>query len=299
MTLIFEVPALLNLMLQLNNSYSRRTTDLRQTKERITQLECELEEAWNEAEKLAKEMDDYEAELGSSDEAVIETAEVVSVPITPTSPKPQSGTLLSIEPTVPRTPLSPRFSEPMGDIPADVNGQEDQQDSVSIRSVKSTRSVKSAKSAASFRSTRSELTRSMSVSAARMRSLRTSRGSLRLPNLHSRKPSASQPKTPADVQPPVPDIPLHFNSPSFDFAAANASSILLHGDSRVQSPAVCQRTLMDEDDCSAAPPLNRTRANIDDIILNDSLIEEVPRSPERKNASLDDIRLIRKAKSRG
>jgi len=289
----------LNLIQQLNNSYARRTTDLQQTKERISQLEAELEDAWNEAEKLAKEIDDYEADLEPNDEAVIGTAEVVSLPMTPTSPRPQSGKLLNVEPVLPpRSPLSPRYTEPKADIPADVNGQEDNQDSVSIRSAKSTRSVKSTRSAVSTRSARGEFTHSMSVSAARMRSLRTSHGSLRLPSLHSRKQSISRPKTPADVQPPVPDIPLHFTSRPFYSFAANASSVLLPGESPGTSPRVSQQTLADESSCSVTPS-SRTRANIDDIILNDNLIEEIPRTPTWKNASLDDIRPIRKLNPRG
>lgn len=291
---------------QLNNSYGRRTTELQQARERITQLEGELEDAWKEAEKLAREMDDYEADLVSDDEAVIETAEVVSLPMTPTSPRPQSvgiaPTLLNFEAITPRTPLSPRHAEPMADIPADVNGQEHNQDNISIRSAKSLRSARSIKSTRSHRSARGDATRSQYVSAARKRSYRASQGSLRLPAGHVRKQSTSRPKTPVDEHPPVPDIPLQFTSPVLSASTANASSTLLHWDSRSTSPVVFQHESADEnvDGPPPAPSPRRVPANLDDISLNDDdVIEEVPRSPARKNISLDDMRLHRVSKPRG
>ncbi|KAF5362005.1 hypothetical protein D9756_002409 [Leucocoprinus leucothites] len=324
---------------KLNNSYGRRTTELQQARERITQLEAELEDAWKEAEKLAREMDEYEADMASDEEgdAVIETAEVVSVPITPTSPRPHSiaiaPTLMTVEALTPRTPLSPRHTEPIADIPADVNGQEDNQDNLSIRSGKSTKSFKStksarsAKSARSHRSARGDVSHSQHVSAARKRSYRASQGSLRLPNgharkqsvsrpktpvdehppvpdipaSHSRKPSASsilRPKTPMDEHPPVPDIPLQFTSPVLSAPTANASSTLLHWDSRSASPAAPTNATAGEGSDEGSP--RRVPANLDDISLNDdNVIEEVPRSPNRKNMSLDDMRINRSSKPRG
>lgn len=66
---------------QLNGSFARRNTDLAVAKERITQLEAELAEAWKEAERMARELDDYEAAIAADDdEAIIETAEIVAVP---------------------------------------------------------------------------------------------------------------------------------------------------------------------------------------------------------------------------
>lgn len=308
----------LNAIKQLNNSYGRRTTELQQARERITQLEAELEDAWKEAENLAREMDEYEANLISDaeDEAVIETAEVVSLPMTPTSPRPRSigiaPTLMNIEAMTPRTPLSPRHAEPTADIPADVNGQEDNQDNISIRSGKSAKSFKSTKSARSIKSTRSirshrsargDTSRSQHVSAAKKRSFRTSQGSLRLPLGHGRKQSTSRPKTPVEEQPPVPDIPLQFSSPVLSAPTANASSTLLHWDSRSASPVVSKTNdSADENESQPPPSSQRAPANIDDIMLNvddDNVIQEVPRSPARKNISLDDMRLKRTSKPPG
>ncbi|KXN84258.1 hypothetical protein AN958_12831 [Leucoagaricus sp. SymC.cos] len=297
---------------KLNNSYGRRTSELQQTRERISQLEGELEDAWKEAEKLAREMDEYEADLVSDEEedAVIETAEVVALPMTPTSPRPQSigiaPTLMAVDALTPRTPLSPRHAEPIADIPADVNGQEDNQDNMSIRSGKSAKSFKSTKSARSVKSTRSnrshrsgrgDTTRSQYVLAARKRSNRASQGSLRLPQGHSRKQSTSRPKTPVEEHPPVPDIPLQFTSPVLSALQANASSTLLHWDSRSELPPGIVNGTASEGNEGAAPSARRGPTNLDDISLNDdNVIGEVPRSPGRKNMSLDDMRVRRLSK---
>ncbi len=271
-------------------------------------MEGELEDAWKEAEKLAKEMDEFEEDLSDAEgEAVIETAEIVSVPMTPTSPRPRSAgitpTLLNIEIITPRTPLSPRHAGPTADIPADLTAQEDNQDSLSILIGKSAKSLKSTKRARSIRSTRStrslrgDTSRSQHVSAAKKRSYRASQSSLRLPASynHSRKPSNSRPKTPVGEKPPVPDIPLHFtSSPVLSAHVANASSTLLHWDSRSGSPTV----LKGQESTSGSqnellPSTSRRPANLDDISLDvdDNVIEEVPRTPARKNNSVDDMRL--------
>ncbi|KAJ7272672.1 hypothetical protein B0H12DRAFT_590810 [Mycena haematopus] len=78
---------------KLNSSYGRRTSELLTARAKITTLEAELNDAWQQAEKLAREMDDYDAavsdeELADEDlgeatldlgNAVIEVAEVVSL----------------------------------------------------------------------------------------------------------------------------------------------------------------------------------------------------------------------------
>ncbi|KAJ7089830.1 hypothetical protein B0H15DRAFT_839421 [Mycena belliarum] len=67
---------------KLNSSYGRRTTDLLAAREKIATLKAELDDAWQQAEKLAKEMDELDAAVGSDEEesdAVIEVAEVVSL----------------------------------------------------------------------------------------------------------------------------------------------------------------------------------------------------------------------------
>jgi hypothetical protein len=255
-------------------------------------------------------MDEYEADLVTDEEgeAIIETAEVVSLPLTPTSPRPHSvgiaPTLMAVGALTPRTPLSPRHAEPTADIPADVNGLEDNQDNMSIRSGKSTKSgcsVKSTRSNRSHRSARGEYSRSQHILAARKRSYLASHGSLRLPagHGHARKQSTSRPKTPMDEQPPVPDIPFQFTSPVLSAPTANASSTLLHWDSRSASPTGQVNGVAGEPNDHASLSPRRVPANLDDISLNDdNAIEEVPRSPNHKNMSLDDMRVKNNASKR-
>ncbi|KAF9479581.1 hypothetical protein BDN70DRAFT_685959 [Pholiota conissans] len=137
---------------KLNTSYGRRTSDLKTARERIKQLEAELEDAWKEAEKMAGELDDYEAAIAADDtEVFIETAEIVPVPKSPTInrrssiPMPMTPTLLaitSIPPsTTPKTPLSPmspnsqHFSfPPQVHLKAKETEAADVPDTVSIRS---------------------------------------------------------------------------------------------------------------------------------------------------------------------
>ncbi|KAJ6485719.1 hypothetical protein C8R45DRAFT_280179 [Mycena sanguinolenta] len=79
---------------KLNSSYGRRTSELLTARAKISTLEAELNDAWQQAEKLAKEMDDMDAaasddeELADDDlgeatldmgDAVIEVAEVISL----------------------------------------------------------------------------------------------------------------------------------------------------------------------------------------------------------------------------
>ncbi|KAF7370994.1 hypothetical protein MSAN_00733600 [Mycena sanguinolenta] len=78
---------------KLNSSYGRRTSELLTARAKISTLEAELNDAWQQAEKLAKEMDDMDAaasdeELAEEDlgeatldmgDAVIEVAEVISL----------------------------------------------------------------------------------------------------------------------------------------------------------------------------------------------------------------------------
>ncbi|KAJ7708831.1 hypothetical protein B0H17DRAFT_1124628 [Mycena rosella] len=67
---------------KLNSSYGRRTSDLLSARARIATLEAELNDAWQQAEKLAREMDEADAEAPSDEDegdAVIEVAEVISL----------------------------------------------------------------------------------------------------------------------------------------------------------------------------------------------------------------------------
>ncbi|CAA7269245.1 unnamed protein product [Cyclocybe aegerita] len=227
---------------KLNGSYSRRVKDVQTAKERITQLEAELEDAWHEAEKMAKELDDYEQAIEADDtEAVIETAEIVPVPKTPIQTNtslpplnrrnsiPMTPTLMAISPipshTPPSTtPLSPLPLQTSFVFPPQVHlkakeaeAPEDVPDTVSIRSGRSTRSGKSGRSQNHV----------SSVYAAKTRSHRRSESSLRL-NTHVRKHSgASTPggrlRTPYDDQPPVPELPSQYSaSTSIPTAHGNA-----------------------------------------------------------------------------
>jgi len=256
--------------------------------------------------------------------AIVETAEVVSVPNPPNTSESRNirvaPTLMTVGTHTPRTPISPRHAEPMADIPADVNGQEDNQDNLSIRSGKSAKSTKSARSAKSAKSTRShlgEITRSQHISAARKRSYRVSRNGLRLPLGFLRKQGASGPRTPIeecppvpeiptshsrkqstqstsrskasmDEQPPIPDIPLKFTS-VLSSSAAIASSTLLHWDGQSASSAVPITGVGDD-----FPSSRRVPVHLDDISLNDDNGVEVSHSPYHKNMSFDDIIISRR-----
>ncbi|KAF7357023.1 hypothetical protein MVEN_01038900 [Mycena venus] len=76
---------------KLNSSYGRRTSELLAARAKISTLEAELNDAWQQAEKLAREMDELDADATSDEEenlgeatldlgdAVIERAEVISL----------------------------------------------------------------------------------------------------------------------------------------------------------------------------------------------------------------------------
>lgn len=237
----------------MNSSYSRRTKDLNKARQRIFQLEAELEDAWKEAERMAKDLDDYENAIDSDDSmAVIETAEIVSVTRTPSQtppphltlerrssiPMPVTPTLLtfgavSASLTTPALtfPPQPLKASPVPTVTflpaAPLEGDAD--DAASIKSAKSTRSVKSIRSIKSHAS---------SVQAAKKRSYRASQSSL-----HLRKPSINDDD---DLPPPMPEIPLQYVSAVYSAGIrvppkglsqdltysvpANASSTMLHAD---------------------------------------------------------------------
>ncbi|KAJ7035553.1 hypothetical protein C8F04DRAFT_1394654 [Mycena alexandri] len=67
---------------KLNSSYGRRTSELINARAKITTLQAELNDAWQQAEVLAREMDNMDAEVASDEDegdAVIEVAEVISL----------------------------------------------------------------------------------------------------------------------------------------------------------------------------------------------------------------------------
>ncbi|KAJ6581028.1 hypothetical protein B0H19DRAFT_1251290 [Mycena capillaripes] len=67
---------------KLNTSYGRRTKDLLSARAKIETLQAELNDAWQQAEKLAREMDDFDVDVASDEDeedVVIEVAEVISL----------------------------------------------------------------------------------------------------------------------------------------------------------------------------------------------------------------------------
>lgn len=236
---------------KLNGSFGRRSEDLKAARERIAQLEAALDEAWGEAERLARDMDKMEAAAEAAadglsdeedgdesdhDEAIIETAEKVTMALTHArsssspaaseSDRNHNSLSIAIPPndafeesphptqTNGRSPtrsseLSPHASPTAGPssfkiksskanhIPAATPADSNLlPDNGSIKSAKSTRSTKSYRSATHHR----ELSRTASVSAARTRSTRAAQNSLRLPSsAHRRSASSnSRPRTPYD-----------------------------------------------------------------------------------------------------
>ncbi|KAG2011918.1 hypothetical protein CC2G_011985 [Coprinopsis cinerea AmutBmut pab1-1] len=206
---------------KLNGSYGRRTSELSVARERIAQLEAELDDAWAEAEKLAHELDDLQAGYSDEDEAIIETAERVNVTPGPDS-RPMSPTILTYPP-IPSSPtsterghhhrvsvgssgISPTAStgsnklnlgssqpqlpphSPVSPLLI-INGGVPKRQSkgietpVDVPDNVSIKSSRSTKSARSYKSISREttVTRASVVSAAKKRSLRASQSSLRLP----------------------------------------------------------------------------------------------------------------------
>ncbi|KAF8887335.1 hypothetical protein BD779DRAFT_514527 [Infundibulicybe gibba] len=246
---------------KLNTSYGKRTANLNTANERISQLEAELSDAWKEAERMAREMDDFDAvvsEYEDEGEAVIERAEIVSVP---TSPAPNASmSLLRIEPMSPRHPPT---TEP--DVP----------DSASVRSMKSMRSGRSA------RSTR-DGTRLGLVTAAKTRSHRASKGSLRLPGGRG---TASRPQTP-----PIPDLPPAFTSAPLAGGMPNPWS------SAIAAAQPRRRVSLEDIMVMMRPAASiQPNATVDDIYIRPQLtsndIEVVPRTPPHPKA-VDDIHLL-------
>ncbi|KAK2462753.1 hypothetical protein APHAL10511_005271 [Amanita phalloides] len=88
---------------KLNRSYGKRTVELNKSREKISQLEAQLEDAWKEAERLAQEMDAYDAAIGSDgeDQVVISKAAIVSVSQSPRKegsiPLPMVPTYFTVE----------------------------------------------------------------------------------------------------------------------------------------------------------------------------------------------------------
>ena len=281
--------------LKLNGSLTHRIADLAEAKEKITQLEVDVHEARKEAEKLAKELEDYETELTADDaEAIIEVAEIV--PVQPSSPAqsrrsstPMSPTLLSIP--APASPAAHRSSfgsqsvlpPPVSQLKEKENEAKDVPDTVSIRSSHSTRSAKSAKSTRSAQG--GELSRTSSVHAAKRKSHRTSQSSLRLSG-HSRKQSSIRIKSLQQEQTPLPELRLRFTDNAMPAVTPYASSTLLLLDSH--NPSLRRQGSLDtvctsRDPATSAATVAFRGRSTDDMYLrpynaSSSEIQLVPRS---------------------
>jgi len=282
--------------MKLNGSYGKRTADLIATRERVSHLEAELEDAWRSAEKMATEIDELHAaqedamdsgeEVDEEGTAIIGTAEIVAL----SSPVPQSPgrpTLFRLQ--SPPTPTFGAFSHdktgpPSASIPREVDSEV-----VSVRSTKSKRSNRSGVAS-----------RSSMVSAARRRSVRTSMGSLRIPSRNTNRTSSV---------PPVPDVPQdsHSRPPtSFHASTSKQRASFLDLESRQSSaanlntkePSPSRRTRIEDIEIEAKPSTGRKRAisTMDDLHIMPltssevNEIEEVPRYPQRR--SVDDSSLI-------
>ena len=168
-------------------------------------------------------MDDYEESIGADDStAIIEKAEIVPVPRSPSksppphgavferrssTPMPMTPTLLSVKnvsvflptPVVTTSQATSVSASPMNSFvfPLPVPKTEANDDTASIKSSKSFRSTKSNKSGKTFAS---------SIQAAKKRSSRASQSSLRLSlsNNHGKALSDDMPP------PPMPEIPIQF-----------------------------------------------------------------------------------------
>ncbi|KIL69176.1 hypothetical protein M378DRAFT_157421 [Amanita muscaria Koide BX008] len=120
---------------KLNTSYGKRSNELNKARDRIQQLEAELEDAWKEAERLAQEMDEYDAvvETDDEDDAVISQAAVVAVPQSPpkerTTPQPmvptyftlsRSGSRLALAQTSPPADQSLKLLDSPQMVPSEI-----------------------------------------------------------------------------------------------------------------------------------------------------------------------------------
>ncbi|THU88737.1 hypothetical protein K435DRAFT_865976 [Dendrothele bispora CBS 962.96] len=293
---------------KLNGSYGKRTADLREARQRISHLEGELDDAWQEAEKMAQEIDDINAlDSDSEDEdisrVVIQKAEVISVPqarpIYLSSP-PLEPERSSLDQEILNDPLPPLPGSAVG--PRFPISPTDDDDVISIRSKKSTKSYKSHKSLGGQ-------SRVSVVSAARKRSTRTSMGSLRLPirlfNPHGRE-NPPVPAIPKHLSPIGPPIPLSrdpsnssSNSPSTShplnvLKSRNASDISIVDETL--TPAQF-KAVQDSPVVQSA-----RRVSIDELDIEPSVVPQLPGSkyqlppPTRAKptSTMDDLYLPRK-----
>ncbi|KAG6839820.1 hypothetical protein C0991_011322 [Blastosporella zonata] len=223
---------------KLNKSYAKRTQDVLNARQRIGELEADLEDAWKEAERVAREMDEMQANGGpapldhaSDDEgdgvddddeyldeeevAVIETAEKLNISSRHTSHIP-SELLIQSRRTTGHMEGLPMFSplSPMPRISAIASSSAvpapeapeahpvipPSQDKDDAASIRSTKSVRSVKSTRSVKSIWSMRSPDGTrLSIVSAARTRSSRASKNSLRL-------SKPRTP--MHPPMPDLPL-------------------------------------------------------------------------------------------
>ncbi|KAJ7614649.1 hypothetical protein DFH06DRAFT_1484188 [Mycena polygramma] len=310
---------------KLNSSYGRRTRDLLSARAKVATLEAELNDAWQQAEKLALEMDELDGEVASDDEdegtneddthAVIEVAEVISLNH---RKSPSASSQLSLRPFAAETlsldamsrlhseqtqaaarPLSPsqtRLPSPTlsemeqlldtPTFPSPVALSPQTLDTASIHSARSTQSVRSMRSARSGKSTRTARSQ-RATDASRVSSVSAARRRSQRTSMGSlRMPSI---KVHKGSHPPVPSLPATLSpvAPD-DRRSSTIESFLDFGrdDSTEEEE--------DEDDTGPVvtfAPIPR-RTSIDDIQVVARAPVASVRSPVSNIQTRDDIHVM-------
>jgi hypothetical protein len=219
---------------KINKSYERKVTELRGAQERIEILEAELEDAWKEAERVAKEIDELEGGMsdfdgdegdeGYGDEVTMHAAHMVGV--TGKAVATSARLLFSLEPTdlsAPNT-SAPTISTSKPSTPGSSALQVSTPDaSEAIASVVPAEEASETQATRSntYPSRRNSERRSRwgRVTAARTRSQRTSNASLRV----TKRSLSRAGRTSEDRQqpPPVPHIHIPGNTQPNSFLDLN------------------------------------------------------------------------------
>jgi hypothetical protein len=255
------------------------------------------------------------------EEAVIGKAEKVSLPNSPSPPTSTFGAIMQVDPLPVFTPLSPvplpsfmrtPLTEKGGNVPLNfpTPTQHQTQPQPQIQTVFRPQSQpqnppKDTTDTASIRSTKSMCARSADgtpttqlnlVTSARKRSLRASKGSLRLPRTHSRSHSRTGTPHPHDQgqdegdHPPVPDIPLEFSvAPPFPASPSPkpSSNIVWPGSSAHSQTSLGRPSHLRTHSRRLSASSGRYRkTSLDDITPpQTSLIRERQRGRERRDSS--------------
>ncbi|KAJ8518095.1 hypothetical protein ONZ45_g4805 [Pleurotus djamor] len=298
---------------KLNGSYGKRTAELKAARQKIAELEAQLEDAWKEAEKMAKEMDDKDSLVGSDEEeadvvmaehlrilksppAVLHDLPSISEPNSPPlplpstsqpymdSPQPEPRPSSSLEhslsaPPPAYTPTPSTSTSTVSDLPVLAPPFTAPADLNSTddndNDTATIHSLRSVRSARSMRSVRS--TRSTRDSTRVSQVFAARRRSIRASLSSLRLPKLrgkSQGRGHPEPQPPVPDLPPHIR-PSI---SSSTKSPFAH----LPEPLTLRKDMWPR--IREAP----IRGSVDDINL-------VPRSPKHqppKPAAMDDIEIL-------